>query len=109
TTDPADRSRHAAGGAGPSRVRSTFRVSKGRRRRPWADKRRSQAVSPMTDADAQLERIRAQFGKQADVYARMRQTTDERSLNALVQVSGADAGSRRLRIAGGARSRTHGL
>ena len=35
-----------------------------------------------------LERIRAQFGKQAEVYARMRQTTDERSLNALVQLTG---------------------
>jgi ubiquinone/menaquinone biosynthesis C-methylase UbiE len=55
----------------------------------------------MIDADAQLERIRAQFGKQADVYARMRQTTDERSLNALVQISGADAGSRVLDIACG--------
>jgi ubiquinone/menaquinone biosynthesis C-methylase UbiE len=55
----------------------------------------------MTDADAQLERIRAQFGKQADVYARMRQTTDERSLNALVQISGADAGSRVLDVACG--------
>ena len=55
----------------------------------------------MIDADAHLERIRAQFGKQADVYARMRQTTDERSLNALVQVSGADAGSRVLDVACG--------
>jgi hypothetical protein len=32
----------------------------------------------MIDADEHLERIRAQFGKQAEVYARMRQTTDER-------------------------------
>jgi len=55
----------------------------------------------MIDADAHLERIRVQFGKMADVYARMRQTTDERSLNALVAVSGADAGSRVLDVACG--------
>jgi ubiquinone/menaquinone biosynthesis C-methylase UbiE len=55
----------------------------------------------MIDADAQLERIRTQFGKQADVYARMRQTTDERSLGALVQLSGADAASRVLDVACG--------
>jgi ubiquinone/menaquinone biosynthesis C-methylase UbiE len=55
----------------------------------------------MIDADAHLERIRAQFGKQADVYARMRQTTDEKSLNALVQISGATAGSRVLDVACG--------
>jgi ubiquinone/menaquinone biosynthesis C-methylase UbiE len=65
------------------------------------DERRSEAVAPMIDADAQLDRIRAQFGKQADVYARMRQTTDERSLSALVQISGADAGSRVLDVACG--------
>ena len=55
----------------------------------------------MTDADEQLERIRAQFGKQAEVYAHMRQTTDERSLNALVQVCGADVGARVLDVACG--------
>ncbi len=55
----------------------------------------------MIDADAHLERIRAQFGKQADVYARMRQTTDERSLNALVLVSGAGADARVLDVACG--------
>src|SRR5262249_9138082 len=55
----------------------------------------------MIDADAHLECIRTQFGKQADVYARMRQTTNERSLNALVQISGADAGSRVLDVACG--------
>jgi ubiquinone/menaquinone biosynthesis C-methylase UbiE len=55
----------------------------------------------MIDADAHLERIRAQFGKMADVYARMRQTTDERSLNALVSLSGADAASRVLDVACG--------
>lgn len=55
----------------------------------------------MVDVDAQLARIRAQFGKQADAYARMRLTTDARSLNALVQISGADAGSRVLDVACG--------
>ena len=55
----------------------------------------------MIDADSHLERIRAQFGKQADVYARMRQTTDERSLNALVSLSGADATARVLDVACG--------
>src|SRR5262245_32682486 len=55
----------------------------------------------MTDTDARLERIRAQFGKQAEVYARMRQTTDERSLNALVQVCGTDTGARVLDVACG--------
>ena len=53
------------------------------------------------DADSHLDRIRAQFGKQADVYARMRQTTDERSLNALVALSGADADARVLDVACG--------
>ena len=48
----------------------------------------------MIDADEHLERIRAQFGKQADVYARMRQTTDEQGLNGLVLLSGANAGDR---------------
>ena len=55
----------------------------------------------MIDSDAHLERIRAQFGKQADVYARMRQTTDGKSLNALVQISGADDRSRLLDVACG--------
>jgi ubiquinone/menaquinone biosynthesis C-methylase UbiE len=55
----------------------------------------------MNETDAHLERIRAQFGKQADVYARMRQTTDEGSLNALVSLSGADASVRVLDVACG--------
>jgi ubiquinone/menaquinone biosynthesis C-methylase UbiE len=55
----------------------------------------------MTDTDAQLARIRAQFGKQADAYARMRQTTDQRALDALVEISGADGGSRVLDVACG--------
>lgn len=57
--------------------------------------------TPMIDADAHLERIRAQFGKQADVYARMQQTTDERSLNALVTLAGAEADTRVLDVACG--------
>src|SRR4029450_11525461 len=69
------------GGTGPPPVRSS--------------------VAPVVDADAHLERIRAQFGKQADVYARMRQATDEGALNALVEVSRADAGSRVLDVACG--------
>ena len=55
----------------------------------------------MNDSDAHLERIRAQFGKQAEVYARMRQATDERSLNALVQLTGADTDARVLDVACG--------
>src|SRR5258705_10210978 len=55
----------------------------------------------MIDSDAHLERIRAQFGRMADVYARMRQTTDEKSLNALVSISGADAKARVLDVACG--------
>jgi ubiquinone/menaquinone biosynthesis C-methylase UbiE len=53
------------------------------------------------DSDTHLDRIRAQFGRTADVYARMRQTTDEKSLNALVAISGADAGARVLDVACG--------
>lgn len=53
------------------------------------------------DATTHLERIRAQFGKMAEVYARMQQTTDERSLNALVSLSGADATTRVLDVACG--------
>jgi ubiquinone/menaquinone biosynthesis C-methylase UbiE len=53
------------------------------------------------DAATHLERIRAQFGKQADVYARMQQTTDERSLNALVALAGTAADTRVLDVACG--------
>jgi ubiquinone/menaquinone biosynthesis C-methylase UbiE len=55
----------------------------------------------MIDADAHLEHIRAQFGRQADAYVRLRHTTDERSLNGLVLLSGADAESRVLDVACG--------
>jgi ubiquinone/menaquinone biosynthesis C-methylase UbiE len=55
----------------------------------------------MNDPDTHLDRIRAQFGKQAEVYARMRQTTDERGLKGIVQLSGADDRSRVLDVACG--------
>jgi ubiquinone/menaquinone biosynthesis C-methylase UbiE len=52
-------------------------------------------------ADAHLDRIREQFTRTADVYARMRQTTDERSLDALVGLAGATATDRALDVACG--------
>ena len=52
-------------------------------------------------SDAQVERVRAQFTKQADVYAGMQQTRDEASLRALVALSGATASDRVLDIACG--------
>jgi ubiquinone/menaquinone biosynthesis C-methylase UbiE len=55
----------------------------------------------MTRSGTHLDRIRTQFGKQANVYARMQQTTDQRSLDALVTVAGANAGARVLDVACG--------
>jgi ubiquinone/menaquinone biosynthesis C-methylase UbiE len=56
----------------------------------------------VSDADAtHLERIRAQFGRQADAYIRMQQTTDERMLNGLVLLSGAGPAARVLDVACG--------
>jgi hypothetical protein len=55
----------------------------------------------MSEADEHLEHIRRQFGRQADAYVRLRHTTDERSLNGLVLLSGADADSRVLDVACG--------
>lgn len=52
----------------------------------------------MTD---HVERIRAQFTRQAEVYARMRQTTDQRGLDGLVLLSGAAPGQRVLDVACG--------
>jgi ubiquinone/menaquinone biosynthesis C-methylase UbiE len=52
-------------------------------------------------SDAQVERVRAQFTRQADVYAGMQQTRDEASLRALVALSGATASDRVLDIACG--------
>lgn len=48
-----------------------------------------------------LDRIREQFTRTADVYARMRQTTDERGLEALVGLSGATTTDRVLDVACG--------
>ena len=48
-----------------------------------------------------IDRIREQFTRTADVYARMRQTTDERGLEALVGLSGAGSSDRVLDVACG--------
>jgi ubiquinone/menaquinone biosynthesis C-methylase UbiE len=55
----------------------------------------------MSQEDDHLERIRRQFGRQAEVYARMRQTTDQASLQGLVVLSGADSDSQVLDVACG--------
>jgi ubiquinone/menaquinone biosynthesis C-methylase UbiE len=52
-------------------------------------------------AEPHVERIRAQFTRQADVYARMRQTTDQKGLDGLVKLSGAEATHRVLDVACG--------
>jgi ubiquinone/menaquinone biosynthesis C-methylase UbiE len=48
-----------------------------------------------------VERIRAQFTRQAEVYARMRQTTDQRGLDGLVRLSGAGPADHVLDVACG--------
>ena len=48
-----------------------------------------------------VDRIREQFTRQADVYARMRQTTDQRGLDGLVALAGATATDRALDVACG--------
>ncbi|HVP27783.1 MAG TPA: methyltransferase domain-containing protein [Myxococcota bacterium] len=55
----------------------------------------------MPDPTPQLDRIRAQFTRQADAYARMRQTTDEAGLLGLVSLAGTRAGDRVLDVACG--------
>lgn len=55
----------------------------------------------MSDSSQHLDSIRRQFTRQADAYIRMRQTTDERALAALVQLSGAEALHRVLDVACG--------
>ena len=49
----------------------------------------------------QLARLQAQFTRTADVYARMRQTTDERSLDGLVTICAPSASARALDVACG--------
>lgn len=48
-----------------------------------------------------VDRIRSQFTRQADVYARMRQTTDQRGLDGLVQLAGTTPSDRVLDVACG--------
>ncbi|MDX1650343.1 MAG: methyltransferase domain-containing protein [Myxococcota bacterium] len=48
-----------------------------------------------------LQRVRVQFDRQAEAYARMRQTTDARALAGLVGLCGAGAGDRVLDVACG--------
>jgi len=48
-----------------------------------------------------IDRVRAQFTRTAEVYARLAQTTDERGLAALVALSGAVADDRVLDVACG--------
>lgn len=52
-------------------------------------------------ARSHTDRIREQFTRQAEAYARMRQTTDESNLNALVGLTGADASHDVLDVACG--------
>jgi ubiquinone/menaquinone biosynthesis C-methylase UbiE len=52
-------------------------------------------------SDEHIDRVRAQFTRQADAYIRMKQTTDERALNALVGLTGAAATDRVLDVACG--------
>ena len=51
--------------------------------------------------DPHLDHIRKQFTRTAEVYAQMRQTTDERGLEALVGLSGATPEDRALDVACG--------
>ena len=51
--------------------------------------------------DDHLERVRAQFTRTAEAYARLMQTTQERGLAGLVALSGAGAGDRVLDVACG--------
>jgi len=55
----------------------------------------------VTDTAEHLAKIRSQFTRQADAYIRMRQTTDEAGLQALVMLSGAQPGHRVLDVACG--------
>ncbi|MEW6268329.1 MAG: methyltransferase domain-containing protein [Thermodesulfobacteriota bacterium] len=52
-------------------------------------------------AEGNVDEVRAQFTRQAEVYARMRQATDQKGLDGLVALSGAKAGDRALDVACG--------
>jgi ubiquinone/menaquinone biosynthesis C-methylase UbiE len=52
-------------------------------------------------AETNVDQVRTQFTRQAETYARMRQTTDEKGLQGLVALSGAKAGDRALDVACG--------
>lgn len=55
----------------------------------------------MPSPSEHLAAVRRQFTRQGDVYARMRQTTDERSLEALVAITEVGAAARVLDVACG--------
>jgi ubiquinone/menaquinone biosynthesis C-methylase UbiE len=55
----------------------------------------------MSDTGEHLDAIRRQFTRQADAYSRMRQTTDERGLRALVRLAGTGSSHRVLDVACG--------
>lgn len=59
------------------------------------------AHNPRRMNEANVDKVRAQFTRQAEIYARMRQTTDQRGLDGLVALSGAGAGHRALDVACG--------
>jgi len=52
-------------------------------------------------SNSHVDRIRDQFTRTAEIYARLRQTTDERGHEALVGLSGASSSSRVLDVACG--------
>jgi len=55
----------------------------------------------MTNKNSHLDLIREQFTRTAEIYARTRQATDERGLEALVGLSGATSTDRSLDVACG--------
>ena len=61
----------------------------------------SESTSPRDTSNEHVERIREQFTRTADVYARMKQTTDERGLNGLVAIAEPAESARALDVACG--------
>jgi ubiquinone/menaquinone biosynthesis C-methylase UbiE len=59
------------------------------------------SLSGMADSEQHLDAIREQFTRQAEAYVRMRQTSDEPGLEALVRLSGAAPEHRVLDVACG--------